>query len=283
MKHLFTNLKRFDVPRTRGGVNDLAPPSDWAATILGAVSESLRRYRPHEFTFFLPESHVLPAIAAAGDNVNIGCQSVSSTDTAPGGNFGAMTAERSANSMAACGVTSVLVGHSEERAALVDLLARFHGTSTSRSEYARFADQEMNLRARAAQQAGLQVVLCIGESSDQREEWADVVAAQLDQGLSGLDDTRLALAYEPIWAIGPGKTPPTPTEISEVARFVKAQAPGIPLVYGGGLKVENAAMLAAVPDIDGGLIALTRFSGDIGFNPNEYLDIVNTYLTTAGA
>jgi triosephosphate isomerase len=63
-----------------------------------------------------------------------------------------------------------------------------------------------------------------------------------------------------------------------IARFIKEETGGIPVVYGGGLKVDNAEMLASIPEIDGGLIALTRFSGDIGFYPEEYLDIIRTYM-----
>ena len=64
----------------------------------------------------------------------------------------------------------------------------------------------------------------------------------------------------------------------KVARLVKACTDGLDVVYGGGLKQDNAAMLASIPEIDGGLIALTRFRGEIGFYPEEYLEIIRTYL-----
>ena len=66
--------------------------------------------------------------------------------------------------------------------------------------------------------------------------------------------------------------------IEKIARFVKERTGGLDVVYGGGLKADNAAMLASIADIDGGLIALTRFSGEIGFYPEEYLEIIRLYL-----
>ena len=78
-----------------------------------------------------------------------------------------------------------------------------------------------------------------------------VLAQQLEVGLSGADRHRVAIAYEPVWSIGPGKTPADQAYITKVARFVKAHTGGLPVVYGGGLKQDNAAMLARIPEIDG--------------------------------
>ena len=101
---------------------------------------------------------------------------------------------------------------------------------------------------------------------------------QLSIGLAGVDKSKVTIAYEPIWSIGPGKTPADKPYITKIARFVKEQTGGMNVVYGGGLKTDNAAMLASIPEIDGGLITLTRFSGEIGFYPDEYLDIIRLYL-----
>ncbi len=101
---------------------------------------------------------------------------------------------------------------------------------------------------------------------------------QLAIGLNGIDTKNVIIAYEPIWAIGPGKVPPGADVIAPIARFIKKQTGGMPVVYGGGLKQDNAAMLAGIPEIDGGLIALTRFSGEIGFYPEEYLEIIRIYM-----
>ena len=282
MKHILVNLKRFDIPRAAGGVNDLAGSADWADTIISGVREGLAERAEHEFVFFFPELHLHEAVASAADSpIGIGCQGVSRRDTAVGGGFGAFTTERTANAMAAAGVGWALVGHSEERAALREILTRF--ASEGEIDVAGFADAEMNARAQAAQTAGLRVVLCIGEQAAERDRWEEVITAQVRNGLAGLDKPRLLLAYEPIWAIGPGRTPPGADQIRQVAQLVKQLAPDVPLVYGGGLKTDNAAMLAGIPEIDGGLIALTRFTGEIGFRPDEYLEIVNTYFGALGA
>ena len=66
--------------------------------------------------------------------------------------------------------------------------------------------------------------------------------------------------------------------IAPIAAFIKEKTGGMPVVYGGGLKKDNAAMLASIPEIDGGLIALTRFQGEIGFYPDEYLEIIRIYM-----
>ena len=97
-------------------------------------------------------------------------------------------------------------------------------------------------------------------------------------GLAGVDKSQVVIGYEPIWSIGPGKTPAGKDYITKIARFIKEVTGGIDVVYGGGLKVDNAEMLASIPEIDGGLIALTRFQGQIGFYPDEYLEIIRTYL-----
>jgi len=122
------------------------------------------------------------------------------------------------------------------------------------------------------------VLYCVGETSEEQPRRFEVLAEQLAVGTEGVDLARLAIAYEPVWAIGPGKTPPDASYITEIARFIKGHLPGIPVVYGGGLKADNAEMLASIDEIDGGLIALTRFTGEIGFYPDEYLEIVRLYL-----
>ena len=88
----------------------------------------------------------------------------------------------------------------------------------------------------------------------------------------------MVIGYEPIWSIGPGKTPADKPYITKVAKFIKECIGGIDVVYGGGLKADNAEMLASIAEIDGGLIALTRFQGEIGFYPEEYLEIIRLYL-----
>lgn len=276
MKHILVNLKRFDIPAELGGVNRLAPVPDWAGAIMDQVGPGISRHRGGDFIFFLPELHLLPALEARqGDQPAIGCQGVSRLDTGRGGGFGALTSQRSARAVAAAGVDAALVGHSEERAAIRDLLERAGVTGDQQSE---ILEQEIRDRAVSAQAAGLRLTVCIGESLEERDHWRSRLSTQLDTLLPALGDAGLILAYEPLWAIGPGKTPPTPEQVAEIAEFVKSLAPRVPLVYGGGLKAENAAAIAAIGALDGGLIALTRFSGEIGFYPEEYLEILDTYF-----
>ena len=117
MKHIYVNLKRFDIPKEYGGVNSLAPIQDWANTIVTKVQDELSQYEDTEFAIFFPEAHLLPATSAlkANSPLHVGCQSVYRADTAIGGNFGAFTSNRTANAMKAMGVTHTIIGHCEER------------------------------------------------------------------------------------------------------------------------------------------------------------------------
>lgn len=93
-----------------------------------------------------------------------------------------------------------------------------------------------------------------------------------------MDLSSVVIAYEPVWSIGPGKTPAGKDYITKVAKLIKSVIGNVPVVYGGGLKEANAEMLSSIDEIDGGLIALTRFTGEIGFYPDEYLRIVELYM-----
>ena len=298
MKHLYLNLKRFDIPPEWGGVNRLAPVSKWASTILKETQEALQTYdlRQVEFAMFFPEVHLLEALSARTKNspVKIGCQSVYREDTAfyqesaahgkegtpqqnksGGGNFGAFTANRPAAAMAAIGCDSVLIGHCEERKDKMELLTAAGVTAQAASAA---VNQALNKEIRCATARGLTVLYCIGEKSEEQEQWQEVLGSQLAVGLQGIDTSKVVIAYEPVWSIGPGKTPADKDYITKIARFAKEKTAGLDIVYGGGLKQDNAAMLASIPEIDGGLIALTRFQGEIGFYPEEYLEIVALYL-----
>ncbi|MDO4483084.1 MAG: triose-phosphate isomerase family protein [Clostridia bacterium] len=278
MKHLCLNLKRFDVPAEMGGVNRIAKGDVWADTIISGVKAELENYRgAARFPMYFPEAHVIGAVAAAGEGsmVEVGCQSVYRGDVAPGVNFGAYTTNRPAAAMKALGVTSTIIGHCEERADKLGVLQEAGVTDTAA------VNRLLNKEIKCAIAQGMTVTYCIGEKAEERDNWQAVLAEQLSVGLEGVDTGKVIIAYEPIWAIGPGKTPPGADVIAPIAAFIKEKTNGMPVVYGGGLKKDNAAMLASIKEIDGGLIALTRFTGEIGFYPEEYLEIIRIYMENA--
>ncbi|SFU94116.1 triose-phosphate isomerase [Halomonas korlensis] len=161
---------------------------------------------------------------------------------------GAFTGEVSGNMLAELGAQYVLVGHSERR-------ALFHEDDTA-----------VLARVRAALAAGLVPMLCLGETLEEREaeRTEAVVLGQLEAVLDALEADqrqRLVIAYEPVWAIGTGRTasPEQAQAVHEVirARLARYSAPlaeGMQLLYGGSMKASNAAELLAQPDIDGGLV-----------------------------
>ena len=276
MKHLYLNLKRFDVPVEMGGVNRLAPVADWGKAIVEGTQDGLAAYDKNEVEFaaYLPEAHLISAAAARnpGCALQLGCQGVFRADTAVGGNFGAFTTNRPASIAKAMGCTSTIIGHCEERNDKAGILAEAGVTDTAA------VNRLLNQEIRLAVEQGLTVLYCIGEKSEEQERWQEVLGEQLRVGLDGVDISKVVIGYEPVWSIGPGKTPAGKDYITMIARFVKEQTGGLDVVYGGGLKVDNAEMLASIDEIDGGLIALTRFQGEIGFYPDEYLEIIKTYL-----
>ena len=146
---------------------------------------------------------------------------------------GAYTGEISASMLLELGVYGAIVGHSERR------------------QYFGETDETAGDRARAALDAGMFVIACVGETEEQRErgETEDVLRRQL----SVLEpDDNLVVAYEPVWAIGTGKTA-TPKIAQEAHAFVKTLLP-LPVLYGGSVKPDNAAELLAQPDVDGALV-----------------------------
>ncbi len=160
---------------------------------------------------------------------------------------GAHTGDVAAEMLADLGCNYVIVGHSERRAD--------HGET----------DAVVCAQASAAHRAGLTAIICVGETEAERDagKTLDIVGSQLAGSLP--DDCtaeNLVVAYEPVWAIGTGRTP-TSDEVQEVhaairaalaSRFGDATANGVRLLYGGSMKPSNAAELLALADVDGGLI-----------------------------
>lgn len=265
------NLKRFDIPVEYGGVNSIAPAGEWAAYIINAVEKELASYSSQaEFVIFFPEAHLIPAAKAGGACWHLGCQGVFRSDVEKGGNFGAFTTGRTAKSMAALGCDYTIIGHCEERRNLVGIMDACGGETES-------VHAILNQEVLRAQEAGMRVLFCVGEQAEETGRWQEVLRMQLTEGLKDVDLSKVVVGYEPLWAIGPGRPVPTAADIQKVAAFVKSVV-DCPVVYGGGLKEENAAMIASIPEMDGGLIALTRFQGEIGFYPEEYLRIIRRYF-----
>ncbi len=160
---------------------------------------------------------------------------------------GAHTGDISAEMLADAGAAAVIVGHSERRAD--------HGET----------DAAVRAKAEAAWRAGLIAIVCVGETEAQRDAGTalDVIGAQIAGSVpDGATAERLVVAYEPVWAIGAGRTP-TLDQIAEIhgflrarlaARFGDAVAQGVRLLYGGSVKPGNAAAIFAAPDVDGGLV-----------------------------
>ena len=276
MKHIFLNLKRFDIPTEKAGVNAIAPVTEWGSYIIHHIQEPLEKYRGKdvEFVIFFPEAHILTASAALKPDsmVKLGCQSIYRADTEKGKNFGAFTGNRTGNAMVGLGCKAVLIGHCEERMDKAGVLKEAGCTD------AEAVNRILNQEILAAQRAGLEVLYCIGERAEEQENWQEVLEKQLTTGLAGADLTKVTIGYEPVWAIGPGKTPPGKEYMEMIGKYIKKVMGDVDVVYGGGLKKENAAMVSSVAELDGVLIALTRFQGEIGFYPEEYLEIIDKYM-----
>ena len=275
MKHIFLNLKRFDVPVELGGVNRLAPVAEWGRAIVAGTQQGLTGYDPAEAEFvdFFPEAHLIPAAAArtADSRVELGCQGVFRADTAVGGNFGAFTANRPAHAAAALGCGWTLIGHCEERNDKAGILAEAGVTDTAA------VNRLLNQEIKCAQAAGLKVLYCIGEKSEEQEQWQQVLGDQLSIGLDGVDKSRVVIAYEPLWAIGTGKTA-TAEQAGEVCEAIRTVirklygarvARSVTIQYGGSMNAKNAHELLAQPDVDGGLI------GGASLKAPDFVEIVN--------
>lgn len=177
---------------------------------------------------------------------------------------GAYTGEVSADMLKDLGVKYVIIGHSERR------------------QYFGETDITVNKKVHAALEAGLHPIVCVGESLEQRELGVtmDLISLQVKSALAGVSAEKLrkcVIAYEPVWAIGTGRTA-TPEQAGEVCTFIRATirhmygariARSITIQYGGSMNPGNAAELLAQPDIDGGLI------GGAALNPDQFVAIIN--------
>lgn len=307
MRNIFINLKRFDVPRSSGGVCPTGRPQEWITSVMEeSVERGVGLFPDLGVVYFVPESLILPAQEALArfpeerrGRLSVGCQSVFRDNIRKGGNFGAFTANLPAASAYQMGCRWSIIGHSEERRDKQEIIGAFQPDWNScdalRERCAVAVDGLMNREVLSALGQGMNVLLCMGETAEERgngtaeEQQAKirkVLSAQVARGLRGiakfLPERQIALGYEPIWAIGPGKTPPGRDYIARVSSMLKETAKeqcglSVPVVYGGGLKEQNAEMISEIETLDGGLVALTRFSGQIGFYVDELYRIICKY------
>ncbi len=160
---------------------------------------------------------------------------------------GAYTGEVAGEMLTELGVRYVIVGHSERRQ---------HFCET---------DDTVNLRLKAAQAAGLIPILCVGETHAQREagQAEEVIVGQVQKALGGVDQGRLIIAYEPIWAIGSGDTCAS-DEANRLCWLIRSQLANkdVPIQYGGSVKPTNIDEIMAQPEIDGALVGGASLKAD---------------------
>jgi len=258
MKRIYANLKRFDIPRDKNGISTAASTADFGSEIVSKIEKGLRREELEYLAIFFPEAHILSAVSERKDGslIKIGCQGVYREDVAKGGNFGAFTTNRTAVSAVALGCDYTLIGHCEERRDKLQIMQEAGKSDTA--GVSRILGKEV----KAALQAGLKVLFCIGETAEEQPRQEEILKAQLIEGLEGVDLSEVTIGYEPVWAIGTGKTA-TAEQANEVCAIIRAtigqlygadSAQGLTVQYGGSMNAANAAELLAQPDVDGGLI-----------------------------
>jgi triosephosphate isomerase len=205
-----------------------------------------------------PPFLLVPAFAARAQDtrVGIGGQDCHAKPS------GAHTGDTAAEMLADAEATFVIVGHSERR-------QDHHET-----------DAQVRAKALAARRAGLTAIVCIGETRAERDTGRakDVVGHQLDGSLpDGAEN--IAIAYEPVWAIGTGLTP-TSADVRDMHDFIRQRlvsrygkaGEGIRILYGGSVKPSNAKELLAIDNVDGALV------GGASLDPDEFLAIAGVYL-----
>lgn len=197
-------------------------------------------------------------LTAQGTNIKIGAQNMHFEEK------GAYTGEVSSTMLKSIGVEYVIIGHSERR------------------QYFAETDETVNKKIKAAFQNGLKPIVCVGETLEQRENGTafDIIETQTEKALKGLENNQVQntiIAYEPIWAIGTGKTA-TKEDANEAIKKIREKiakiygqnvADRVIIQYGGSMKPENAKELLNMSDIDGGLI------GGASLKAESFASIVN--------
>jgi triosephosphate isomerase len=226
-------------------------PSE-AKALIGDLLPKIEGLSGADVVLCVPFCDIQAAVAAvAGTAVKIGAQNIHFAG------FGAYTGEISASMLRECGVEYVIIGHSERR------------------QYFGETDVTVNMRTKAALSGGLRVILCVGEKLEERERGitAELITMQLDTALLGVTKEELAnviIAYEPVWAIGTGRTA-TSEQADEVCALIRSliadkygneAAQAVTVQYGGSMNAANAAELLSKENVDGGLIGGASLKAD---------------------
>ena len=233
------------------------------ATETKKFAEELKRVMPRakwcDTVICVPACNITAAVKAFKElRISVGAENLYFEEK------GAYTGEISAAMLRDLGVKYVIVGHSERR------------------QYFGETDTAVNRKVHAALDAGLSPIICVGESESQREMGVtqDWIALQVKTALYGVPAERLRrciIAYEPIWAIGTGKTA-TAQQAGEVCTHIRATIRGlygarvarsVTIQYGGSMNPKNAQELLAQPDVDGGLI------GGASLKPEQFVEIIH--------
>ncbi|MCR5822940.1 MAG: triose-phosphate isomerase [Lachnospiraceae bacterium] len=224
------------------------------AVALCAELKDLVKNDDVDVVYCVPAIDIVPVVnALKGTNVKVGAENMYFEEK------GAFTGEISAAMLKDAGVEYVIIGHSERR------------------DYFKEDDALLNKKVKKAIEAGLTPILCCGETLEQREMGItmDWIRMQIKSDLAGVaaaDVAKLVIAYEPIWAIGTGKTATT-AQAEEVCGGIracieeiydKATAEAVRIQYGGSVNAANAAELFAEKDIDGGLVGGASLKADFG-------------------
>lgn len=189
------------------------------------------KYSNKREAWIAPQAIHLPLGMSLSTKVRWGAQNTATEDA------GAFTGEISPKSLKDLGAHFTIIGHSERRTLFAE------------------TDQVLNKKTIKAIENGLKVIFCIGETLAEREsnKTFDIIRKQLELGLKDVKLSEVILAYEPVWAIGTGKTA-TPEQAQEVHAFIRSVVPGTPILYGGSVKPDNVEKLLGQKDIDGALV-----------------------------
>lgn len=187
-----------------------------------------------------------------GSNIKLAAQNVFYEEK------GAFTGEISASMLHSAGCSYVIIGHSERR------------------QYFAETDEVVNMKLKTSRNNGLDVILCVGETLEEREQGItfDILDRQLTGSLNGVELSAITIAYEPVWAIGTGKTA-TPEQADEVHTHIREWlrkygdgANDVRILYGGSVKPDNTESLMSKPDVDGALV------GGASLEPESFAGIV---------